>query len=119
MNNEATTRPRGASGEPVFHEPWVAHALALVVLLHERGLLTRREWAAALGAQITAALAAGDADLGDTYHRHWLDALEALVATGGAGSGEELACCRAAWRHAADRTPNEQPIALRSGDLAA
>ncbi|MBK7473225.1 MAG: nitrile hydratase accessory protein [Betaproteobacteria bacterium] len=79
--------PRDDADEPVFRAPWEAHAFALVVQLHERGLFTWPEWAAALSAQIRAAQAAGDADLGDTYYRHWLAALEALVAAkGGRGT---------------------------------
>jgi nitrile hydratase accessory protein len=49
---------------PVFREPWEAHAFAMVVELHGRGLFTWREWADALAAQIAAAQAAGDADRG-------------------------------------------------------
>ncbi len=101
---------------PVFGEPWQAHAFALAVALHERGLFTWPEWAAALAARIVAAQAEGDADLGDTYYRHWLAALEALVAAKGASSSEELARTRDAWEHAADRTPHGQPIELRAAD---
>ncbi|MBP8297642.1 MAG: nitrile hydratase accessory protein [Burkholderiales bacterium] len=110
--------PRDDADEPVFRAPWEAHAFALVVQLHERGLFTWPEWAAALSAQIRAAQAAGDADLGDTYYRHWLAALEALVAAKGASTGDELARYAHAWDHAAHRTPHGQPIELGPGDLA-
>jgi nitrile hydratase accessory protein len=103
---------------PVFSEPWQAHAFAMVLTLHERGLFTWREWADALAAQIAAAQAAGDADRGDTYYLHWLAALETLVATKGAGSAEELLRTARAWDHAADRTPHGQPIELRAEDFA-
>ena len=103
---------------PVFREPWEAHAFAMVLVLHQRGLFSWREWADALAAQIAAAQAEGDADLGDTYYRHWLRALEHLVAAKGAGSEVELARFRAAWDHAADRTPHGQPIELQAGDFA-
>jgi len=108
------------SGPPdaaVFREPWEAHAFALVLALHERGVFTWSEWAGALGAQIAAAQAAGDADLGDTYYRHWLAALETLVADKGASSARELARCRDAWVRAADRTPHGRPIELREADF--
>jgi nitrile hydratase accessory protein len=65
---------------PVFNEPWEARAFAMVLALHQRGLFTWPQWAAALSRQITQAQAAGDADLGDTYYQHWLRALESLVA---------------------------------------
>lgn len=110
--------PRGAD-EPVFRAPWEAHAFALAVSLHARGLFTWSEWAQALGARIARAQAEGDADLGDTYYRHWLEALEALVAAQGATSPGELERCRDAWGRAAARTPHGQPIELRPGDFVA
>jgi nitrile hydratase accessory protein len=64
---------------PVFNEPWEARAFAMVLALHQRGLFTWPQWAAALSREITRAQAAGDADLGDTYYQHWLRALESLV----------------------------------------
>jgi nitrile hydratase accessory protein len=110
--------PLGDGGEPVFAEPWQAHAFALALQLHERGLFTWPEWAQALSAQIRRAQRDGDADLGDTYYRHWLAALEALVAAKGASSADELARCARAWDAAADRTPHGQPIVLAPADFA-
>lgn len=107
-----------AGNEPVFREPWEAHAFALAVSLHQKGLFTWPEWAAALAAQIARAQSEGDADLGDTYYRHWLAALEALVATKGATTAPELTRYRDAWGHAADRTPHGQAIALQPQDFA-
>ncbi len=103
--------------DPVFAEPWQAHAFALVLQLHERGLFTWPEWADALAAQIARAQAAGDADRGDTYYHHWLAALEAIVATKGASTAAELARYAEAWDHAADRTPHGRPIELQPGDF--
>lgn len=54
---------------PVFAAPWQAHAFAMVVTLHAKGLFTWPEWAAALAAEIKAAQAAGDADTGETTMR--------------------------------------------------
>jgi len=105
--------------EPVFAEPWQAQAFAMALALHQRGLFSWPEWAEALSQQIAAAQAAGDADRGDTYYRHWLAALEALVAAKGASSAGELARYRDAWDHAAERTPHGQPIALRPEDFSA
>ncbi|WP_298833258.1 nitrile hydratase accessory protein [uncultured Piscinibacter sp.] len=108
-----------AGDEPVFREPWEAHAFALAVSLHRQGLFSWTEWAAALAAQIRRAQAEGDADLGDTYYRHWLAALEALVAEKGASSAGELARYRDAWDRAAERTPHGRPIELQDRDFAA
>ena len=74
--------PRDADG-PVFREPWEAQAFAMTLALHERGVFTWPEWAAALAAEIKRAQAAGDPDTGETYYSHWLAALEKLVAEKG------------------------------------
>lgn len=108
--------PRDTDG-PVFREPWEAHAFAMTLALHQRGLFTWPEWAAALAAEIKSAQAAGDPDHGDTYYRHWLAALEKMIAQKGVASGETLARYRDAWDHAADRTPHGKPIELRPGDF--
>lgn len=104
-------------GDPVFREPWEAHAFAMTVTLHQQGLFTWPEWAAALAAQIALAQQRGDADLGETYYHHWLAALETLVAAKGASSAAELARYRDAWDHAADRTPHGRPIELQPQDF--
>jgi nitrile hydratase accessory protein len=110
--------PRDADG-PVFREPWEAHAFAMALALHERGLYSWAEWAAALSEEIARAQRAGDADFGDTYYRHWLAALERLVAAKGVSSAQELARYRRAWESAADRTPHGQPIELAAEDFGA
>ena len=109
--------PRDAQG-PVFREPWEAQAFALAVRLHQAGVFTWTQWAAALADEIKRAQGRGDADLGDTYYRHWLAALEALVAEKGASSAQELTRTRDAWDRAADRTPHGQPIELQPRDFA-
>jgi nitrile hydratase accessory protein len=90
----------------------------MALALNARGLFTWGEWAAALGAEIKRAQAAGDPDTGETYYRHWLAALERIVADRGVTNGETLARTREAWHHAADRTAHGQPIALRPDDFA-
>ena len=107
-----------ADAAPVFREPWEAHAFAMVLMLHRRGLFSWSEWADALAAQIAAAQAAGDTDRGDTYYRHWLNALEQLVTAKNASSATELAHYRQDWDRAGQRTPHGQAIALQNADLA-
>ena len=68
---------------PVFNEPWEARAFAMTLALHERGLFTWPEWSAALAGEIQRAQLRADPDAGDTYYRHWLQALEALLAERG------------------------------------
>ena len=110
--------PCDAEG-PVFGEPWEAQAFAMVVALHERGLFGWDEWAALLGEEIKAAQRAGDPDTGDTYYRHWLAALERMVARKGIADQPTLTRYHDAWDRAADRTPHGQPIVLTAGDFAA
>ena len=116
---QQTGLPPSDADAPVFAEPWQAQAFAMTLQLHQRGLFSWPEWAAALAARIAAAQAAGDPDHGDTYYRHWLAALEDLVAAKGATDATELARCAQAWDHAADRTPHGQPIVLQPDDFAA
>ena len=103
--------------DPVFTEPWQAHAFALTLTLHERGLFTWPEWAATLADEITKAQAHGDRDLGDTYYQHWLAALERLVVEKRASDAGELQRYRAAWDRAAERTPHGRAIELRGEDV--
>ena len=133
--------PGRSGAEPVFAEPWQAQAFAMVLQLHQRGLFSWPEWAAALAAQISAAQPAGhtghtgqtegtevtddsdggddahDSDDGRTYYRHWLAALEALVTSKGAASTAQLARCAQAWHTAAGRTPHGQPVVLQPADF--
>src|SRR5437763_14101116 len=108
--------PCDAEG-PVFREPWEAQAFAMALALHQRKLFTWPEWAATLGAEIKRAQAAGDPDTGETYYRHWLAALERLVAEKGITDPASLERYREAWEHASDRTPHGTPIELRPEDF--
>jgi len=108
--------PRDSDG-PVFSEPWEAQAFAMTLVLHERGVFTWPEWAAALAAEIKRAQAKGDPDTGETYYSHWLAALEKLVAEKGVATHSTLHRTRDAWDHACDRTPHGQPIVLKAADF--
>src|SRR6202012_4385801 len=81
--------PCDAEG-PVFREPWEAQAFAMALTMHERGLFSWAEWAATLSDEIKRAQAAGDPDTGETYYRHWLAALERLIAEKGVATPETL-----------------------------
>jgi nitrile hydratase accessory protein len=104
--------PRGDDGGPVFAAPWEAQAFAMTLALYERGLFTWSEWAAALGREIKEPQQGGDQDSGSTYYRHWLAALERLVAEKGIADEAVLAERRAAWDRAARATPHGQRIVL-------
>ena len=108
--------PQDAQG-PVFREPWEAQAFAMTFALHEAGLFAWSEWAAILDAEIKRAQAAGDPDTGETYYRHWLAALERIVAEKGITTRETLARHYHAWEHAAVRSPHGTPIELMPQDF--
>ena len=105
------TIPRNDDG-PIFAEPWQAQAFAMTLALHEHGVFSWPEWADALSRQIKAAQAAGDPDLGDTYYRHWLAALEQLVVEKGVSNPQSLHDCADAWDRAARATPHGEPVRL-------
>lgn len=109
--------PRDEQG-PVFSAPWQAQAFALALALHERGAFSWTDWATALSDAIRRAQAAGDPDHGDTYYRHWLDALETLVIDRGLADAERLHALEHAWEAAAERTPHGQPIELSDAEKA-
>jgi nitrile hydratase accessory protein len=105
-------------GGPVFRMPWEAHAFAMALTLHARGVFTWPEWAAVLAEEIKQAQAKGDPDAGNTYYRHWLATLEKLVAEKGVASMKMLERYRNAWDHAAERTSHGSPIELKPEDFA-
>lgn len=104
-------QPRDRDG-PVFREPWQAQAFAMTLRLHEAGAFTWPEWAAVLGAEIAAAQARGDPDLGDTYYAHWLAALERITAEKGLVPRAEMTRRKEAWAEAYRTTPHGRPVAL-------
>jgi nitrile hydratase accessory protein len=104
--------------DPTFREPWEAQAFAMTMALYERGAFTWPEWAAVLATEIERAQAAGDPDTGETYYRHWLAALERIVAEKGLTDAAALTRYHDAWDHAADRTPHGSPIVLAPEDFA-
>ena len=108
--------PRDEGG-PVFRAPWEAHAFAMALALHEKGLFAWSEWSAMLGEEIKKAQAAGDPDTGETYYHHWLATLERMVAEKGAASSQALTEHYAAWERAMHRTPHGKPIELKAEDF--
>ncbi len=83
----------------------------MVVSLHEQGLFSWDEWAAALSAELKQP---GVAEDGSDYYDCWLRALETLLEQrriADAGSVERLA---AAWSRAAHATPHGKPIRLEN-----
>jgi len=117
-SNDAALPFADPAARPVFSAPWQAQAFALTLALHERGAFSWPEWAAALATAVAHAQASGDPDHGDTYYRHWLDALETLVLAKGLADSEALHALEHAWAEAATRTPHGQPITLDDNERA-
>ena len=105
--------PWTAEEGPVFRAPWEARAFAITIELYERGHFTWREWVSCLAAEIAKAQRRGDPDLGNTYYRHWLAALEKIAARKGLALAADLAARREEWRNAAAQTEFGKPIELR------
>jgi nitrile hydratase accessory protein len=103
--------PIGEDG-PLFAEPWQAQAFAMAVRLSAEGHFTWPEWVSYLSAEIAAGPASETPDHLDIYYRHWLAALEKLVADKGLASSDEMALRKEDWRHAYLNTPHGKPIQL-------
>ena len=97
---------------PVFREPWEAQAFALALRLAEQGHFTWSEWVEIFSQEIQSAQQQGDPDLGDTYYRHWLNALERICVQKGLVGTEDMTRRREEWRRAYFNTPHGRPIEL-------
>jgi nitrile hydratase accessory protein len=83
-----------------------------VVELHRRGLFAWGEWVAALAVEIAARPSRPDEDPATAYHRQWLAALEALLATKGVATPAAIDERAEAWRRAYLATPHGEPVLL-------
>ncbi len=118
------SRRKGALGtdlpsdldEPVFSEPWQAEAFAMTAALHERGLFSWNEWAAALSVEVKKPSVAED---GGDYYECWLRALETLLSAKGVAEPADVDAMTAAWQRAAYATPHGKPILLENDPQAA
>ena len=102
-------------GEPVFAEPWQAHAFALALKLSERGLFTWAEWSATLAEELAKANRRGEAGDGSRYYHHWLAALEHLIAVKQLVKPRALLARKQEWAEAYRRTPDGSPVELAAG----
>lgn len=100
----------------MFAEPWQAQAFAMAVELSAKGYFTWKEWAAALGEELEAAVDRGEPDDGSRYYEHWLAALERLVTAKALTDAAALAARKEAWADAYRRTPHGQPVELKRGE---
>ena len=103
-----------STAEPVFTEPWQAHAFALVVKLSEAGCFTWEEWTNALAAEIAETSRRGDPDDGSLYYHYWLAALERLVRSKNVVTRQSLLVRKEEWAAAHRRTPHGSPVTLEA-----
>ena len=100
--------------EPVFAEPWEAHAFALAVRLSEAGFFAWSEWSAALAEELATASQRGEPDDGSRYYHHWLATLERLVAAKNLVASRSLRARKEEWAEAYRRTPHGSPVTLEA-----
>jgi nitrile hydratase accessory protein len=110
--------PRDDDG-PVFAEPWQAQAFAIAVRLSAQGHFTWKEWAAALGDELTADTDRSESDDGSRYYQCWLAALERLVITKRLSDAGALLARKEDWAEAYRRTPHGQPVKLENEETGA
>ena len=108
--------PPSQTERSVFAEPWQAHAFAMTLQLHAKGVFGWGEWATALAQEIAQARAAGRPDDGNTYYVHWLNTLEKMLLQRRITTPEQVHALEHAWEAAAQRTPHGEPILLGVGD---
>ena len=80
LDVEGPAAPPRSNGELVFAEPWESRAFGMAVALYEAGVFTWPQFQAALIARI--ARLGGRTGRGErwNYYRHWLGALEDVLA---------------------------------------
>lgn len=113
--SRATLPPEIKNPSP-FSEPWEAQAFAMVVGLHQEGVFSWSEWAAALSAELKQPDAAID---GTDYYECWLRALEHLLGKKRIADAGQIETVAAAWARAAHATPHGQPILLENDPQSA
>jgi nitrile hydratase accessory protein len=106
--------PKSPEGEPVFSEPWMADAFAMVVGLYEKGIFDWDEWTHALSMQLNRHGRAGD---GSDYFDCWVGALSDIVVDKNIVDVDEILETQGSWQRAAEATPHGQPIELSNDPL--
>jgi nitrile hydratase accessory protein len=106
--------PRSPEGAPVFAEPWQAQAFGMTVHLHQRGVFTWGEWAAALSAQLHLPDRAAD---GSDYFDAWVAALTAVLVGKGLADPSTVRALQESWQRAAEATAHGSPIELSNDPM--
>ena len=98
--------------QPVFAEPWEAHAFAIAVKLSEKGLFKWSECSEALTEEIKIAKEQGKPDFGNTYYQFWLSAIETILLEKNIVKKSDIKSMMEQWRSAYLSTPHGKPVKL-------
>lgn len=113
--------------EPHFFAPWQAKVFGLTVGLAGAGVFTWAEWVAVFSTHIAAdpeenagqgtQMPGADdpAPHTEVYYRHWLAALEDILAAKGLARADQVQELSEGWQRAARATPHGQPILYENG----
>lgn len=115
MNSDSQTLVLTTLGYPDhghFDAPWQAHAFALTVQLHKRGLFSWPTWVKIFSEHIDANPAEPGESVSDAYFRQWLSALEVLLMQLGVTSTVAVGARAAEWRQAYVNTPHGLAVDL-------
>ncbi len=112
--SDSLTPLQRKNNEPVFDEAWQAQVLGIADSLVELGLLSRDEWASALGEELKNNQSTGAPDNAESYYRAVLRAVEVLLDGKKIMTEPELSDRIEEWRQAYLRTPHGQPVELHA-----
>jgi nitrile hydratase accessory protein len=90
LDVEGPAAPPRSNGELVFSEPWESRAFGMAVTLYEAGAFTWPQFQAALIARIADWEAVPAENKDWNYYRHWLGALEDVLAGDGTVLADEV-----------------------------
>ena len=98
--------------QPLFAEPWEAHAFAITVKLSEKGLFKWSEWTNSLAKEIKEVKEQGNPDFDNTYYKFWLSALETILLEKNIVKNADLKLMMEQWHHAYLSTPHGIPVKI-------
>lgn len=90
MDMAGPAAPPRSNGELVFAQPWQSRAFGMAVMLSEAGVFTWSQFQAALIARIAHWQPAPTEGAHWNYYRHWLGALEDVLAGCGAVPADDV-----------------------------
>ncbi len=116
LNEPAPPLLRDNEGN-AFRDVWEAKAFAMGNLLIKSGFISQKEWVDIFSEEILAAQAKGDADRGDTYYNHWMNALERIAIERNVVDMNTLQENQELWALAIKNTPHGVALSLENAYL--